>query len=65
MSNRKSRYSGHRFPPQIISYAVWAYHRFNMSFRDVGDLLAERGVIVSYETVRRLCHKLEHAIARH
>lgn len=57
MTNRKSRYSGHRFPPQIISYAVWAYHRFNMSFRDVEDLLAERGVTVSYETVRRWCLK--------
>lgn len=59
MSNRKSRYRGHRFPPEIISCSVWAYHRFSMSFRDVEDLLAERGVIVSYETVRRWCLKFE------
>ena len=39
-----ARYHGHRFPPEIISYAVWVYHRFCMSFRDVEDLLAERGI---------------------
>jgi len=43
---------GHRFPPEIIAYAVWAYHRFPMSLRDVEDLLAARGVVVSYETIR-------------
>ncbi len=47
-------YKRHRFPPDIISYAVWLYHRFNLSHRDIEDLLAERGVIVSYETIR-LC----------
>ncbi|QNI31957.1 IS6 family transposase [Alloacidobacterium dinghuense] len=51
------RYSGYRFPSQIISYAVWAYHRFCLSFRDVEDLLAERGIIVSYETIRQWCEK--------
>ena len=50
MKNDRSRYYGHRFPPEIISYAVWVYHRFCLSFRDVEDLLAERGIIVSYET---------------
>ncbi len=45
-------FSGHRFPPEIISYAVWAYHRFPMSLRDAEDLLAARGVVVSYETIR-------------
>lgn len=45
-------FAGHRFPPEIISYAVWAYHRFPMSLRDVEDLLAARGVMVSYETIR-------------
>ena len=45
----KPSYRGHRFPPEIISHAVWLYHRFTLSFRDVEDLLAERGVIVSYE----------------
>jgi len=41
-------------PRQIISYAVWAYHRFCLSFRDVEDLLAERGILVSYETIQQL-----------
>ena len=41
------RLKGFRFPRPIISYAVWAYHRFALSLRDVEDLLAERGVIVS------------------
>ena len=51
------RYSGYRFHSQIISYAVWVYHRFCLSFRDVEDLLAERGIIVSYETIRQWCEK--------
>src|SRR6516165_6023003 len=46
MNSAQSRYHGHRFPPEIISYAVWVYHRFCLSFRDVEDLLAERGIIV-------------------
>lgn len=45
-------YKRPRFPPQIISYAVWLYHRFNLSHRDVEDLLAERGIIVSRESIR-------------
>ena len=53
MSKSKPRYHGYRFPPEVISYAVWLYYRFSLSFRDIEDLLAERGVIVSYETVRR------------
>ena len=56
-SNRPSRYSGYRFPSEIISYAIWAYHRFCLSFRDVEDLLAERGILVSYETIRQWCQK--------
>ena len=48
-------YRGYRFPPDIISHAVWLYHRFSLSFRDVEDLLAERGVTVTYETVRQWC----------
>jgi putative transposase len=47
----------HRFPPEIIQYAVWLYHRFNLNHRDVEDLLAERGVTVSYEVVRLRCNK--------
>ncbi|PNE10125.1 MAG: IS6 family transposase, partial [Beijerinckiaceae bacterium] len=42
-----------RFPPEIIQHAIWLYIRFTLSFRDVEDLLAERGIMVSYETVRR------------
>ena len=49
----KISYSGYRFPPEIIQQAIWLYLRFTPSFRDVEDLLAERGVVVSYETVRR------------
>ena len=48
-------YRGYRFPPDIISHAVWLYHRFSLSFRDVEDLLAERGITVTYETVRQWC----------
>jgi len=49
----KSSYSGYRFPPEIIQHAIWLYVWFTLSFRDVEDLLAERGILVSYETVRR------------
>ena len=42
-------YRGYRFPPEIISHAVWLYHRFALSFRDVEDVLARRGVDVTYE----------------
>ena len=48
-------YRGYRFPPEIISHAVWLYHRFCLSLRDVEDLLAERGITVSYETIRHWC----------
>ena len=47
----------HRFLPVIISHAVWLYHRFCLSFRDVEDLLAERGLEISYETIRHWCRK--------
>ena len=47
-----SRLKGFRFPRSVIGYAVWAYHRFALSLRDVEDLLAARGITVSYETVR-------------
>ena len=48
-------YHGYRFPPDIISHAVWLYHRFGVSFRDVEDLLAQRGITVSYEAIRLWC----------
>lgn len=50
-------YKRHRFAPEIISYAVWLYFRFNLSHRDVEDLLAERGIVVSYEAIRLWCIK--------
>src|SRR5260221_9060766 len=50
-----SPYRGYRFPPEIIAHAVWLYFRFHLSFRDVQDLLAERGIVVSYETIRQWC----------
>ena len=50
-------YKRHRFPPEIISYAVWLYHRFNLSHRDIEDLLAERGIAVSHESIRLWCIK--------
>jgi transposase-like protein len=49
----KISYAGYRFPAEIIQQAIWLYLRFTLSFRDVEDLLAERGIGVSYETVRR------------
>jgi hypothetical protein len=47
----------HRFPAEIISHAVWLYHTFCLSFRDVELMLAERGIEVSYETIQRWCRK--------
>ena len=48
-------YKGYRFPSEIISHAVWLYFRFSLSFRDVEELLAQRGIVVSFETVRQWC----------
>ena len=48
-------YKRHRFPPGIISHAVWLYYRFNLSYRDIEDLLAERGITVSREAIRLWC----------
>ena len=50
---QKVSYARHRFPPEIIQHVVWLYFRFPLSYRDVEDMLAERGIDVSYETVRR------------
>ncbi len=57
-------YARHQFPPEVIRQAVWLYLRFTLSYRDVEDLLAERGLEVSYETVRRWVLKFGPAIAR-
>ena len=56
-SYRMPSYRGYRFPPEIISHAVWLYHRFALSFRDVEDLLARRGVEVTYEAIRKWCRR--------
>ena len=50
-------YKRHRFPPDIISYAVWLYYRFNLSHRDIEDLLAQRDITVSREAIRLWCIK--------
>ncbi len=57
MKRTESLYRRHRFPPEIIQHAVWLYLRFNLSSRDIEDLLAERGIAVSYESIRLWCIK--------
>ncbi len=57
MKRSESLYKRHRFPPEIIQHAVWLYYRFNLSSRDIEDLLAERGIAVSYESIRLWCIK--------
>jgi transposase-like protein len=62
---RKISYAGYRFPPEVIHQAIWLYLRFTLSFRDIEDLLAERGIAVSYETVRRWVNHFGPMIAAH
>jgi len=57
VSSASPSYKGHRYPVEIISHCVWLYFRFPLSFREVEELMFERGVLVSYETVRRWCLK--------
>jgi putative transposase len=57
MNTPAVRYKRHRFPPQIISHAVWLYYRFPLSLRLVEEMLLERGIVVSYETIRRWAKK--------
>ncbi len=64
MNDNSPIYHGYRFPPEIISHAVWLYYRFCLSFRDVEDLLAERGLVVSYETIRQWSRKFGSEYAR-
>ncbi len=63
MSQRPDTPHGYRFPGEIISHAVWLYHVFSLSLRDVELLLAERGIVVSYETVRRWCLRFGQSLA--
>jgi transposase-like protein len=57
-------YTRHRFPAEIIAHAVWLYYRFSLSFRDIEELLASRGVAVSYEAIRLWCGKFGPDYAR-
>jgi len=57
-------YKRHRFPPEIIAHAVWLYVRFNLRLREVEEMLLERGIDVSYETIRRWSAKFGPQIAR-
>lgn len=65
MNSSLSKYKRHRFSSEIIQHAVWLYYRFNLSYRDVEDLLAERGIIVSYEAIRLWCNKFGPQYAQH
>ncbi len=64
MNISTSLYKRHRFTCEIIEYAVWLYYRFNVSHRDIEDLLAERGIEVSYESIRSWCNKFGPHYAR-
>ncbi|WP_327129802.1 IS6 family transposase [Streptomyces sp. NBC_01727] len=63
MEGASPSYKGHRYPVEIISHCVWLYFRFPLSYREVEELMLQRGVIVSYETVRRWCRKFGQAYA--
>jgi transposase-like protein len=54
---QSKRVKRHRFLPQIIQTALQLYHRFNLSYRDVEDLMAQRGITISYEAIRLWCNK--------
>ncbi len=60
----ESLYQGHRFPPEIISHSVWLYPRSTLSFRDLEDLLAKRGILVSYEAIRYWCQNFGPSYSR-
>jgi transposase-like protein len=64
MTSQGLSYHGYRFPPEIISHAVRLYHRFGLSFRDTEDLLAQRAVTVTYETIRQWCQRFGPVYAR-
>jgi hypothetical protein len=61
--NKSNIYKRYRSPSEIIQYAVWLYYRFTLSHRDIEDLLAERGINVSYESIRLWCNRLGPKIA--
>jgi len=62
-TSTRSPYTGHRFPPEVISHAVWLYFRFPLGLRLVEEMLAARGIIVSHETVRQWARKFGQGFA--
>ena len=64
MNTRTPTYKRHRFPPDIIQYAVWLYFRFNLGHRDIEELLAQRGSDISRESIRLWCNKFGSTYAR-
>src|SRR5512144_1656013 len=63
MNRATNPYAGYRYPAEIISHAVWLYFRFTLSFRDIDELLAARGILVTYETIRQWCLKFGQVFA--
>ena len=57
VSTEAPSYKGSRFPVEIISHCVWLYHRFPLSFREVEEMMLQRGIVVSHETIRQWCAK--------
>lgn len=57
-------YKNHRYPPQIIAHALWLYFRFPLSLRMIEEMLSERGIVVSYETIRRWGRKFGQAYVK-
>ncbi|MBV9467769.1 MAG: IS6 family transposase [Abitibacteriaceae bacterium] len=64
MNSSAVSYQRHRFPPEIISHAVWLYYRFCLSYRDIEEMLAQRGITVSYQAIRYWCRKFGLTFAR-
>jgi putative transposase len=64
MHSERSSFPRHRFPAELISHAVWLYHVFSLSLRDVELILAERGVVVTHESIRHWCRKFGADFAR-
>ena len=64
MKLKTNPYKRHRFPSETIQHAVWLYYRFNLSHRDIEDLLSERGIDVSYESIRLWCNKFGQKYAK-
>ena len=64
MKTKTPSYQRHRFSAEIISHAIWLYHRFSLSFREVEELVVKRGITVTYETIRQWCQKFGPDYAR-